>query len=416
LEWDEYAGLSYDLKLWLRGLFMPLSQTPESSWTEQGILSHVGYLALVFLILAWIRYREQRQLVLFLTVVALFALLWSSDTPVTRFFYHVPVFNKFRWPFKLAYFTSFFMIMVATFGCSYCLSATGPSGGRGRTATVVLAVTIILLQAINILVVYRASPQPMFSRHTDRVPFKEPLKELLVGGRIVSIGVVPSEEGGKVIHGNSQPQLGFNYATLWGLQHFAGYEVLIATDNFEATLQLEGRSVCNVIPGTQLNIPAIAPLEYFRSWGVRWYVVDSKLPLVPTDQLRLVYSDTFRNVLEDAKAMPLVYWLDDSSAASFRFKTNSVEIASDRQNEGHLKVNVLFNPGFRTTIDGRDASLTRTDDGRMAVVVPGGRHEVEIRYHDRNFTKGILISLVTLLGLLVCGYVLKRQSRRHVSG
>jgi hypothetical protein len=249
----------------------------------------------------------------------------------------------------------------------------------------------------------------MFSRHYDQVPFSEPLKDKLVGGRIISIGVEPPEEGAKTIHGYSLPQIGFNYATLWGLDHFAGYEVLVAAENFNAALKLECRSVCNVLPGIPLNIPEIAPLEYFRNWGVRWYVVDSKLKLVPTDQLKLVYSDRFRNVLLDAGAKPLVYWLDGTGTVSFRFETNSIEIQGVRQDEGNLKVNVLFNPDFSARIDGRTTRLTRTDDGQMAIAVPGGRHEIVIRYYDHNFTTGLLIALVTLLGLVMAGYVLKRR-------
>jgi hypothetical protein len=415
LNWEEYAALSYELKLWFSGLITPLAQISEKTWTEQGFISHIGYPALVFLLLAWLKCRESRRFVLFFTAMAIFALLWSSDTVVTSLVYYVPVFNKFRWPFRLAYFTSFFLVMVATFGCSYLISNIGRNSNR-RSAYAVIGVTVILLQAVNIIVIYTASPQRMFSRHDDRIPFDEPLKNMLVGGRIVSIGVVPLMEGAKTINGNSLPQLGFNYATLWGLQHFAGYEVLVAKENFQAALKLEYSSVCNVFPGVAVNIPEIAPLDYFRSWGVKWYVVDSKVPLVPTDQLKLVFSDKYRNVLQDENARPLLYWLDDNSAVSYRFLTNSIEIKSDRQREGDLKVNILFNPYFTASIDGRDTGLSRTDDGQVAVAVPGGKHEVEIRYHDRNFSNGMLISLGTLLVLIIYGYILKRLPPRQIYG
>jgi hypothetical protein len=210
--------------------------------------------------------------------------------------------------------------------------------------------------------------------------------------------------------------MGFNYATLWGLQYFAGYEVLVAKENLEATLKLEGRSVCNVIPGTKLNIPEIAPLDYFRNWGVRWYVIDKKVPLIPTDQLKLLYSDKFRNVLEDSRALPLVFWRDGNGTASYQFRTNSIEIKTVRQTEGDLLVNVLANRYFSANIDGVDTSLRRTDDGKMVVTVPQGEHKVEIRYHERDFTKGIAVALFTLLGLGICGYVLKRKQENHVDG
>jgi hypothetical protein len=415
LEWGEYVSLSYDLKLWLHGLISPLAPILDNDWTGQGLLSHIGYPAVVFMVIAWFRYRQNRAFVLFLTVVALFALLWSSNTFVTGLIYHVPVFNKFRWPFRLAYFTSFFLIMVATFGCNHLLSAIGRHNSV-RWKAAVCSAAVILIQVVNILVLYNISPQPMFSRHFDRIPFSEPLKELLSNGRIVTVGVVPPEEGGKVIHGYSLPHLGFNYATLWGLHHFAGYEVLVAEENFRTALKIEYNSVCNVMPGSTVNIPEIAPLDYFRSWGVRWYIVDSSLPFVETEQLKLVYSDKFRNVLQDSAARPLVAWPDAYGAVQFQFKTNSIEVQSDRETAGTLQVNVLYNPYFSVSIDGRPVLLTRTDDGQMEVAVPGGSHAIEIRYHDRDFNKGILISLATLTVLLTCGYVLKRCRACHGRG
>jgi hypothetical protein len=409
LDWQKYSELSYDLKLWIHGLITPLTDTAESGWSEQGFISHIGYLTLFFIVIAWFRYREQRHTVLFLSAVALFALLWSSDTFVTRFIYHVPVFNKFRWPFRLAYFTSFFLIMVGTFGCSYALTAISRFEAGGRSAKAVCAVVILLLQSVNILVLYYPSPQRMFSRHYDQVPFSEPLKDTLIGGRIVSIGLDPPVEGSKTIYGNSLPQLGFNYATLWGLHHFAGYEVLVAADNLKASLDLDFRSVFNVDPEIPLNIPQVAPLEYLRNWGVKWYVVDSKLSLVPTDQLKIVYSDRFRNVLMDDQARPLVYWIDGIGTVTHRFQTNSIEITSERSSAGRLNVNILFNPFFKASIDGRATPLLRTADNQLVLDIPEGSHTISVRYHDQNFIHGVVVSLLTMLSLVLCGYVLKRR-------
>src|SRR6185369_7937425 len=122
----------------------------------------------------------------------------------------------------------------------------------------------------------------------DVPPFTEPLKERFASGRIVSAGPDVVWDGERVVPGNSLPILGYNYAMLWGLQHFGGYEALLSGENFNASLRLINNSIFNVAPDTALNFSTDVPLEYLRKWGVRWYVVAGQIPLAGTDGLELV--------------------------------------------------------------------------------------------------------------------------------
>ena len=70
--------------------------------------------------------------------------------------------------------------------------------------------------------------------------------------------------------------------------------------NSEAALGLNDTALAVYRPGLNLNI------AYLRQWGVRWYVVDAKIPLNNAMGLVRVQANGVRNILEDPQALPLV--------------------------------------------------------------------------------------------------------------
>ena len=57
-------------------------------------------------------------------------------------------------------------------------------------------------------------------------------------------------------------------------------------------------------------------------------------------------------------------------------------------------------PGWRATVDGRPAALMEADLAAMAVVVPGGEHEVRWRYSPPGLAAGAALTLAGLAGCL----------------
>jgi len=55
--------------------------------------------------------------------------------------------------------------------------------------------------------------------------------------------------------------------------------------------------------------------------------------------------------------------------------------------------------GWKATVDGRHVALHRVDYLLRGVVVPAGRHRVELRYAPASWTAGWLISALTALAL-----------------
>lgn len=404
LSWGEYTLYSYRLKEWLNGLLVPFHDAGSHLFGELDFVSHVGYLTLFFALFAIFRVGKEksRQEILLFASLALFALLWSANILITNIFYLLPFFNKLRYPFKLQFFTSFFLVTLATFGFN-SFSAWVRDKFKGGGVTLVFI--LFVLHTINFLVLHTLLPQRMLSRHLDVPPFTEPLTDRLSEGRIVSAGPDVIWDGERVVPGNSVPTLGYNFAMLWGLNHFGGYEALLSQKNFTTSMELVNNSIFNVESGKPLDFSSDVPLNYLRTWGVRWYVVNRAIPLKGTDGLELVQSDPYRNVLHDPLGRPLVYWSDDvrSALPEVRFRANSVEISTRRSSEALLTVNVLFNPLFRGYLDGNEVPVAETQDGQMSVAVPPGEHNIRIEYVDTGFRNGLLVSLLFLCATVVWG-------------
>jgi hypothetical protein len=419
LTWDEYTAYSYNIQYWLTGLIAPATEMKYRLFGEQQYISHIGYLTLVFIpiALAKIMKNDNGRVIVVFTILAFFSLLWASDIVITKIFYQIPVFNRFKVPFKVAYFTSFFLIIVSTFGFDWSNRKLTGFNKNGRYFTVAASILLLTLHAANFLFLYTILPQRKFASHSDTVPFVEPLSTSLKAGRIVSASHDVVWDGEVAVTGFTLPLLGYNYATLLDLYHFGGYDDLVSDRNLQATLGSKNSSAFNVAPGTTLNIKQEVPLDYFRIWGVRWYVFDAGIPVSNTDNLRLFHSDSHRNIWQDSSALPFVYWADahNDDGIFFKFRSNSLEVKSTRNSEGTLAINVLYNPLFKAAIDGRDALIGENSASQMLIKLPAGEHVITLTYSDTYFMYGSLISLCSMIFITAVFFLKKfrKQAADH---
>ncbi len=113
-----------------------------------------------------------------------------------------------------------------------------------------------------------------------------------------------------------------------------------------------------------------------------------------------------------------------SSTVVTYYGLNDVDVTVRDSAPGVLVLGDTYAPGWRARIDGRPATLARTDAVFRAVPVPAGTHRVSFTYEPRAFTVGVRISLIALAlwGMLLAlalgwsvmsGIYLARYSEEH---
>ena len=73
----------------------------------------------------------------------------------------------------------------------------------------------------------------------------------------------------------------------------------------------------------------------------------------------------------------------------------------------------MFDRNWRARVDGRPAPLLQVDDLLQGVVVPAGRHTVDLTYHDGAIGEGLAVSAVAWAALLAAWAWLRRRERRR---
>jgi hypothetical protein len=81
------------------------------------------------------------------------------------------------------------------------------------------------------------------------------------------------------------------------------------------------------------------------------------------------------------------------------FANQKIEIQTEATAATLVVISQAYYPAWRAYVDGRPVKLWRANFAFQAVEVPGGRHEVQLRYKDNRFFQGLWASA---LGLLVC--------------
>jgi hypothetical protein len=76
---------------------------------------------------------------------------------------------------------------------------------------------------------------------------------------------------------------------------------------------------------------------------------------------------------------------------------------------GLVAVNQTWDDFWRARVDDRDAAVLRTDLSLQAVVVPPGRHRLELAYHDPWVPRGLALSACALVGVVVLARPRKAQ-------
>jgi hypothetical protein len=146
-----------------------------------------------------------------------------------------------------------------------------------------------------------------------------------------------------------------------------------------------------------------------------WAPRPSAMPLVTTGQRAVFVDDAtaydalgqsnldFRQIVllpPEAKNSIIATQHVAGNILATEFGNQKVSILAAAPAPSMVVVSQSYYPTWRAYIDGHAAKLWRANYAFQAVEVPAGRHRIELRYQDRAFQAGLLISGA---GLLICG-------------
>jgi hypothetical protein len=100
----------------------------------------------------------------------------------------------------------------------------------------------------------------------------------------------------------------------------------------------------------------------------------------------------------------------DGTATITDYGTNEVTISTEGDG-GLLVLSDQYYPGWRATIDGDDAAITRADTVLRAVCVPPGSHTVRFTYRPLSFMVGAAVTIIGWVLWVVVGVFAWRRMR-----
>lgn len=98
---------------------------------------------------------------------------------------------------------------------------------------------------------------------------------------------------------------------------------------------------------------------------------------------------------------------------SYRETANTAALDVESFGKGFLVMSVTPHKYWRITIDGRETPAVVTNIGYQGVVVPAGRHRVEMRYRNHLAANSLKVSIGSVLVLLVLAFLPRRRLDRR---
>jgi len=297
----------------------------------------------------------------------------------------LPVFDKFRWPFKVYLLADFFLI--ASFVWTVDLRTKSPLLSAWR-ANLAASVCLTILMLANFAISFAFHDKSTFSEtvlpasFNPVAPGMDPLR-----GRVATFAKdLPDSQ--------AHHYLSHAYATYFAFPSLGGYNPLVGHASLAWALFLDFPNYCR---GT------ITPdfRKDFVARSVRYWIVDSHSPQLQQIEalpgFRQLESDANRVVFEDTQGLPIAYSnADPPTPCAMTYSGNSILISLAHATS---PVEVSFEPtdGWWYRVDhGRWLKPVYQDD-RLQIDFQTNGQILEVSYFDPPFRQGLLWSTVLLL-------------------
>ena len=383
----DFANLNLSLVKWLAGLLWPFAAIRKNEFVPMDKISHLGYVPILIFAAGVVLRRKidvNRKYFPVFAALGVIALLGALGifNPLE---FALPLFNRFRWHFKLLFFFSFFSAMA----CAALLDGlTAKIPGRRVRAAAVLGALV----CVNMWVFFTRNETVVFREHGTLIKPSAATLAKFREWRIFSLGF-PWQ------FPETRNSAAFNYATLWQWNHFGGYHILAPKELAAETFNMSYEAVF-----TEILTPE--KLARLRRWGVRWYFVDSQNLarhekfLSENGMVRLPAVAEFPGavIFEDGAASPMA-----GPGLDYEICGGSLRVSVRGDNTGGFKswLNFHYSPWFYSDAPGVQAAAG--PDGVVALRIPPGVKAFSIKVKSPYLSAGLkafgLSSLVLVSAL-----------------
>lgn len=153
--------------------------------------------------------------------------------------------------------------------------------------------------------------------------------------------------------------------------------------------------------------------EYILDMGVQEAGTTFHIDIPVTDESGNV--EVFAASLDDEKFAEGYAVLNDAGAMQISEMTDTYLKGTVTINAGEiLYTSINYDAGWEIYIDGEpvsEDSVVKIGEALIGVTVPEGTHEIEFKYHAAGLTEGIIISCVTLAGVIAYAYFKKNKGK-----
>jgi hypothetical protein len=107
----------------------------------------------------------------------------------------------------------------------------------------------------------------------------------------------------------------------------------------------------------------------------------------------------------------------DANATITQFAPEKIIIQTQSSTAAILDLSVVYDPGWKASIDGQNAAILRSNVALMALALAPGEHTVILTYAPDTYTAGALISLITVIGCAIGGtvWIMRRNGEHHAT-
>ena len=335
---------------------------------------------------------ETRWRIIVLLLLGLLAVTFCTDAH--WLLSQLPIFDRFRWPFKVFLFADFFFIAALAWTAASWNNRQPPHLVGGRIIAGV-CLTVVFLANLDIALAYHDEDRLSW---TDLSATLKPLPKGLDRrfGRVITVG----DDIDQSVAGYFFTRA---YATYFAFPSIGGYNPLVRQDILSYSLNIDYPNICTdkITPDYAKSAEAKCVRYWIFDTNSAHFAESKTIPqfrAIDTTPERVIYEDPQAALLVCCQATPQIPRL-------FTYAGNSMLIPLDGATSP-VTVSVAPTDGWWYRIDGGGWHRAVDKDERLIIPIRPGDKKLEVTYFDARFWAALKLSAglaVVLVALLLKG-------------